>query len=114
MAKKKPYTDNFADLVARLNAMSNMTKEEERSELMEAATTEPRLLDEKDVSLADIAKLAGIKEYVEPVKVSIKAKKLVEDITKEEPKVETTSQQEGPRPDLDDWEHKPAKGDKDK
>ena len=102
MAKKKPYTDNFADLVARLNAMSNMTKEEERSELMEAATTEPRLLDEKDVSLADIAKLAGIKEYVEPVKVSTKAKKLVEDITKEEPKVESSITKAIKESDADD------------
>ena len=82
MAQKKPYNDNFADLVARLNAMSNMTPDQERAELMEAASAEPKVLDEKDVSLADIAKLAGIKEYVEPVKVSKKAKKLVEDIEK--------------------------------
>jgi len=85
MARKKPYTDNFADLVARLNAMSNMTPEQERKSLLESASAEPRLLDEKDVSLADIAKLAGIKEYVDPVKVSKKAKKLVEEITKPEP-----------------------------
>ena len=84
MARKKPYTDNFAELVARLNAMSNMTPKEERKSLMEAATAEPRLLDEKDVSLADIAKLAGIKEYIEPIKVSKKAKRLVEEITKPE------------------------------
>ena len=82
MARKKPYNDNFADLVARLNAMSNVTPKQERESLMEAARTEPRLLDEKDVSLADIAKLAGIKEYVEPIIVSDKAKKLVEEITK--------------------------------
>ena len=82
MTRKKPYTDNFADLVARLNKMSNMTPEQERKSLMESASAEPRLLDEKDVSLADIAKLAGIKEYVDPVKVSKKAKKLVEEITK--------------------------------
>ena len=82
MAHKKPYTDNFADLVARLNKMGNMTPEQERKSLMESASAEPRLLDEKDVSLADIAKLAGIKEYVDPVKVSKKAKKLVEEITK--------------------------------
>jgi hypothetical protein len=81
MAHKKPYTDNFADLVARLNAMSNMTPEQERKSLMESASAEPRLLDEKDVSLADIAKLAGIKEYIEPVTVSPKAQKLVEEIT---------------------------------
>ena len=83
MARKKPYNDNFADLVARLNAMSNMTKEEERASLMEAASSEPKVLDEKDVSLADIAKLAGIKEYTEAPKVSKKAKRLVEEITKE-------------------------------
>ena len=55
MARKKPYTDNFADLVARLNKMSNITPEQERKSLMESASAEPRLLDEKDVSLADIA-----------------------------------------------------------
>ena len=82
MARRKPYTENFADLVARLNAMSNMTPEQERESLMESASAEPRLLDEKDVSLADIAKLAGIKEYIEPIKVSEKAQKLVEEITK--------------------------------
>ena len=82
MAHKKPYTDNFADLVARLNKMSNITPEQERKSLLESASAEPRLLDEKDVSLADIAKLAGIKEYIEPVKVSEKAQKLVEEITK--------------------------------
>ena len=81
MASKKPYRDNFADLVARLNAMSNQTPDQERSSLMEAATKEPRLLDERDVSLAAIAKIAGIKEYVEPIKVSRKAQKMVENIT---------------------------------
>ena len=86
MARKKPYNDNFADLVARLNAMSNITKDEEREALMEAAKAEPKLLDDKDVSLADIAKLAGIKEYDDDTKVSKKAKKLVEDITKDNPK----------------------------
>ena len=80
MAHRKPYTDNFADLVARLNKMSNITPEQERKSLLESASAEPRLLDEKDVSLADIAKLAGIKEYIEPVKVSKKAKKLVFEI----------------------------------
>ena len=38
MAQKKPYNDNFADLVARLNAMSNMTPDQERAEYMEAAS----------------------------------------------------------------------------
>ena len=82
MARKKPYTDNFAELVARLNAMSNLTPEEERKSLMESASAEPKVLDNKDVSLADIAKLAGIKEYIEPIKISSKAQKLVEEITK--------------------------------
>ncbi len=89
MARKKQYTDNFADLVARLNKMSNMTPEEERASLLEAATAEPKILDEKDVSLADIAKLAGIKEYAEPVKHSKEAEKLVESIVAEEPKAES-------------------------
>ena len=75
MAQKKPYNDNFADLVARLNAMSNITPEQERSELMEATKSEPKVLDDKDISLADIARLAGIKEYTEAPKVSKKAKK---------------------------------------
>ncbi len=82
MAQKKPYNDNFADLVARLNAMSNITPEQERASLMEAAKSEPKVLDDKDISLADIARLAGIKEYTEAPKVSKKAKKLVEDIEK--------------------------------
>ncbi len=83
MATKKSADTSFRDLVARLNAMSNMTPEQERSELMEAANSEPKVLDDKDISLADIAKLAGIKEYVEPTKVSPKAEKLVESITEE-------------------------------
>ena len=73
---------SFRDLVARLNAMSNITPEEERAQLMEAAGKAPKVLDDKDITLADIARLAGIKEYVEPVKVSAKAKKMVESITK--------------------------------
>ena len=101
MAQKKPYNDNFADLVARLNAMSNMTPDQERAELMEAASAEPKVLDEKDVSLADIAKLAGIKEYVEPVKVSKKAQKLVEEITGT-PKVESSIAKAIAESDADD------------
>ena len=101
MAQKKPYNDNFAELVARLNAMSNMTPDQERSELMEAASAEPKVLDEKDVSLADIAKLAGIKEYIEPIKVSKKAQKLVEEITKE-PKVESSIAKAIAESDADD------------
>ena len=83
MARKESKDNSFADLVARLNAMSNMTPEQERAELMEAAKNEPKILDDKDISLADIAKLAGIKEYTEQTKVSPKAEKLVESITTE-------------------------------
>ena len=83
-------TDNsFANLVRRLNAMSNVTPEQERASLMEAAGKAPKVLDDKEVSLADIAKLAGIKEYVEPVKHSKKAEKMIESIVAE-PKVESS------------------------
>ena len=75
--------DSFANLVRRLNAMSNLTPEEERASLMESVGKAPKVLDDKEVTLSDIAKLAGIKEYVEPVKHSKKAKALVESITKE-------------------------------
>jgi len=88
MSTKKSADTSFRDLVARLNAMSNITPEEERAQLMEAAKQEPKVLDDKDISLADIAKLAGIKEYVEPVQVSKKAEKLVESIT-DEPKAKS-------------------------
>ena len=88
MSTKKSADTSFRDLVARLNAMSNITPEEERAQLMEAAKQEPKVLDDKDISLADIAKLAGIKEYVEPVQVSKKAEKLVESMT-DEPKAES-------------------------
>ena len=64
--------NSFADLVKRLNSMNNMTPDQERAELMEAAGKAPKVLDDKEVTLADIAKLAGIKEYVEPVKHSKK------------------------------------------
>jgi len=83
MAQNKSEDNSFRDLVARLNAMNNMTPEEERASLMEAAGKAPKVLDDKEVTLSDIAKLAGIKEYVEPVKVSKKAKKMVESITAE-------------------------------
>ena len=88
MARKESKSTSFADLVARLKDMSNMTPEQERNQLMEAARSEPKVLDDKEISLADIAKLAGIKEYTEETKVSPKAEKLVETIT-EEPKTES-------------------------
>ena len=101
MSTKKSADNSFRDLVARLNAMSNMTPEQERSELMEAAGQAPKVLDDKDISLADIAKLAGIKEYVEPAKVSPKAEKLVESIT-EEPKTESSITKAIKESDADD------------
>jgi len=92
---------SFRDLVARLNAMSNVTPEEERAQLMEAAGKAPKVLDDKEVSLADIARLAGIKEYVEPVKHSKKAEELVESITKE-PKAESVITKAIAESDADD------------
>ena len=80
MARNKTSENSFADLVNRLKEMSNMTSEQERSELMEAANKQPKVLDDKEVTLSDIAKLAGIKEYTEAPKVSPKAEKLVESI----------------------------------
>jgi len=77
---RKTYNDGFADLVKRLNEMSNITPEQERQELLEAAKKEPRVLDDRQISLADIAKLAGIKEFKEPTKISPKAEKLIESI----------------------------------
>ena len=93
--------DSFANLVRRLNAMSNVTPEQERASLMEAAGKAPKVLDDKEVSLADIAKLAGIKEYVEPVKHSKKAEALVESITKE-PKTESSIAKAIAESDADD------------
>ena len=93
--------DSFANLVRRLNAMSNVTPEQERAQLMEAAGKAPKVLDDKEVSLADIAKLAGIKEYVEPVKHSKKAKKMVESIVAE-PKTESSIAKAIKESDADD------------
>jgi len=101
MAQNKSSETSFRDLVARLNAMSNMTPEQERAELMEAANKEPKVLDDKDITLADIARLAGIKEYVEPAKVSAKAEKLVESITAE-PKAESVITKAIKESDADD------------
>ncbi len=101
MSTKKSADTSFRDLVARLNAMSNVTPEEERAQLMEAAGKAPKVLDDKDISLADIAKLAGIKEYVEPTPVSEKAEKLVESIVKE-PKEESVITKAIKESDADD------------
>ena len=101
MSTKKSADTSFADLVRRLNSMSNLTPDQERAELMEAANKTPKVLDDKDISLADIAKLAGIKEYVEPTPVSEKAEKLVESIT-EEPKAESSITKAIKESDADD------------
>ena len=89
MAHNKTEDTSFRDLVARLNAMNNHTPDQERQSLIESVGQAPKVLDDKEVSLADIARLAGIKEFVEPVKHSKKATKMVESITAE-PKVESS------------------------
>jgi len=89
MAHNKSEDTSFRDLVARLNAMNNQTPDQERQSLIESVGQAPKVLDDKEVSLADIARLAGIKEFVEPVKVSKKAEKMVESIVAE-PKVESS------------------------
>ena len=101
MSTKKSADTSFAALVKRLNAMSNMTPEQERAELMEAAHKAPKVLDDKEISLADIARLAGIKEYVEPAPVSEKAEKLVESIVAE-PKQESVITKAIKESDADD------------
>ena len=101
MAHNNSEDTSFRNLVARLNAMSNITPEEERAQLMEAAGKAPKVLDDKDITLADIARLAGIKEYVEPVKVSAKAEKMVESITKS-PKSESVITKAIKESDADD------------
>jgi hypothetical protein len=80
---RKFREDDFANLVKRLNELSNFSPEQERQELLEAAKREPRVLDDRQISLADIAKLAGIKEFRETTKISHKAEKLIESITGE-------------------------------
>jgi hypothetical protein len=92
---------SFADLVRRLNSMNNLTPDQERASLMESVGQAPKVLDDKEVTLADIAKLAGIKEYVEPVKHSKKAKNLVESITKQ-PKAESVITKAIAESDADD------------
>ena len=89
MAHNKTEDTSFRDLVDRLNSMNNLTPEQERKSLIESVGQAPKVLDDKEVTLADIAKLAGIKEYVEPVKHSKAATKMVESIVAE-PKVESS------------------------
>ena len=97
----KKYEDNWLDIVKRLNEMSNITPEEERQSLLEAAKQDPKILDEKEISLADIAKLAGIKEYTSPV-VSKQAEALIESITRDEPTTESRITQAIKESDADD------------
>ena len=101
MAHNTSEDNSFRDLVARLNKMSNLTPEQERQSLIESVGQAPKVLDDKDISLADIAKLAGIKEYIEPIKVSKKAKKMVVSITAE-PKVESSIAKAIAESDADD------------
>jgi len=101
MARNNSEDNSFRDLVARLNAMSNITPEQERTSLMEAVGQVPKVLDDKEVTLSDIAKLAGIKEYVEPVKHSKEAEKLVESIVTE-PKEESSITKAIKESDADD------------
>jgi phage gp16-like protein len=81
MAQK--YEDGWLQVIKRLNELSNISPEQERQDLLEAARQEPRILDDRDVTLADIARLAGIKEYTETPKVSKQAEQLIESITGE-------------------------------
>jgi hypothetical protein len=101
MAHNKAEDTSFRDLVARLNAMNNLTPEQERQSMMEAVGQAPKVLDDKEVSLADIARLAGIKEFVEPVKHSKKATKMVESIVAE-PKAESVITKAIKESDADD------------
>ena len=101
MAHNNSSDTSFRDLVARLNAMSNITPEEERAQLMEAAGKAPKVLDDKDITLADIARLAGIKEYTEPTPVSEKAEKMVESIVAK-PKAESVITKAIKESDADD------------
>jgi hypothetical protein len=86
MAKK--YEDSWIDIIKRLQELSNVSPEGERQQLLEAAKQEPKILDDRDITLADIAKLAGIKEYTQP-KISKKAEALIESIVKDQEKTES-------------------------
>ena len=54
MAHNKSEDNSFRDLVARLNAMSNITPEKERASLMESVGKAPKVLDDKEVSLIGV------------------------------------------------------------
>ena len=99
MAKK--YQDNWLDVIKRLQELSNVSPEEERHQLLEAAKQEPKILDDKEITLADIARLAGIREYTAPV-VSKKAEALIESITRDDTKTESRITQAIRESDADD------------
>jgi hypothetical protein len=99
MANK--YQDNWLDVIKRLQELSNVSPEEERHQLLEAAKQEPKILDDKEITLADIAKLAGIREYTAPV-VSKKAEALIESITRDDTKTESRITQAIRESDADD------------
>jgi hypothetical protein len=84
----KNYQDNWLDIIKRLQELSNVSPEEERHHLLEAAKQEPKILDDNEITLADIAKLAGIKEYTTTV-VSKQAEALIESITRDETTTES-------------------------
>ena len=99
MANK--YQDNWLEVIKRLQELSNVSPEEERQQLLEAAKQEPKILDDKEITLADIAKLAGIREYTAPV-VSKKAEALIESITRDDTKTESRITQAIRESDADD------------
>ena len=49
MAHNKTEDTSFRDLVARLNAMHNLTPEQERQSLIESVGQAPKVLDDKEV-----------------------------------------------------------------
>ena len=99
MANK--YQDNWLEVIKRLQELSNVSPEEERQQLLEAAKQEPKILDDKEITLADIAKLAGIREYTAPV-VSKQAEALIESITRDDTKTESRITQAIRESDADD------------
>ena len=97
----KQYHDNWMEIIKRLQELSNISPEAERHQLLEAAKQEPKILDDKEITLADIAKLAGIKEYTS-LTVSKQAEALIESITRDEPKTESIITQAIRESDADD------------
>ena len=64
MSTKKSADTSFRDLVARLNAMSNITPEEERAQLMEAAGKAPKVkLSSTNIITLNICSLEDLKKH---------------------------------------------------